>query len=287
MGLHTMQQQQQQQQQQQLPMVNLSGLNPSQPHSSDWDAARTAVFQALEKFGCFQAVYDRITPELKGLIFREAMEDVFSLPLETKMGNNPKFPLGGFIGNLPDMTFESLRVDEAPALDAAERFTHLMWPEGNPKFCNIVWSFAKKLQQLERMVMRMILQSMGVEKHMDSFTVESNCGLRLSKYWISPDQCVKSGMGSHTDVSFLTIVCQHEVQGLEVQTTEDSWITVMPLPNTYTVMLGDALEAWTNGRLKAPVHRGDNYKQGDKILCPFWVSTKGWGLCANPGGVGG
>lgn len=131
MGLHTMQQQQQQQQ---LPMVNLSGLNPSQPHSSDWDAARTAVFQALEKFGCFQAVYDRITPELKGLIFREAMEDVFSLPLETKMGNNPKFPLGGFIGNLPDMTFESLRVDEAPALDAAERFTHLMWPEGNPKF---------------------------------------------------------------------------------------------------------------------------------------------------------
>ncbi|KAM0939007.1 putative oxoglutarate/iron-dependent dioxygenase, non-heme dioxygenase domain-containing protein [Dioscorea sansibarensis] len=239
---------------QQLPMVDLSGLDTSQPNGSDWEAAREAALQALEKFGCFQAVYDRITPDLRGLMFHEAIEEVFRLPLETKMGNSSDFPYGGFI-NVPDMAFESLRLDEAPTLDAAKRFTRLMWPEGNLKFCNTVWSFAKHLHELAGMVMRMILQSMGVEKHVDSFSEELACGLRLSRYWFSPDEGIKSRMGSHTDPSFLTIVCQHEVPGLEVQTQEDSWIRVTPLPNAFTIMLGDAFEAWTNGRLKAPVHR--------------------------------
>ena len=109
-------------------------------------------------------------------------------------------------------------------------------------FSNTVWSFAKHLHELAGMVMRMILQSMGVEKHVDSFSEELACGLRLSRYWFSPDEGIKSRIGSHTDPPFLTIVCQHEVPGLEVQTREDSWIRVTPLPNAFTIMLGDAFE---------------------------------------------
>ncbi|KAJ0983846.1 hypothetical protein J5N97_002202 [Dioscorea zingiberensis] len=240
---------------QQLPLIDLSWLDPSQAEASGWDAARAAVMRALETFGCFEAIYDRITPELRASLFDEAMEEVFSLPLETKMGNNSDHPYGGFIGNLPGMAYESLRVDRAPALDGAQSFTRLMWPAGNPSFCNTVWSFAKHLLDLEQIVRRMILQSMGIERHLDSLTAELTNGLRLSKYWLSPCQGVESGMNSHTDPNFLTIICQHKVQGLEVKTRENTWISVMPLPNTFTVMLGEAFEPWTNGRLKAPVHR--------------------------------
>ncbi|MCE3216693.1 hypothetical protein HAX54_007616, partial [Datura stramonium] len=45
------------------------------------------------------------------------------------------------------------------------------------------------------------------------------------------------------------------VNGLEVLTKDGQWINVDPTLDTFTVMIGDSLHAWTNGRVHAPYHR--------------------------------
>ncbi|PKA55118.1 Gibberellin 2-beta-dioxygenase 6 [Apostasia shenzhenica] len=55
--------------------------------------------------------------------------------------------------------------------------------------------------------------------------------------------------------SFLSIVCQHKVEGLEAETWDGEWIRVPHNPMTFAVMLGEVFTAWSNGILRAPKHR--------------------------------
>nr|XP_019703879.1 probable 2-oxoglutarate-dependent dioxygenase AOP1 [Elaeis guineensis] len=116
-----------------------------------------------------------------------------------------------------------------------------------------VWNFAKQVQKLEQMVERMVLQSLGVDKYWTSHTESLAHGVRLGEHGIPLDQETKIAMVSHVDPNMMTIICQHQVKGLEVQTKDGEWIDVEPLPNSFTVVIGEVFEAWTNGRLQ-PVH---------------------------------
>ncbi|KAB1218621.1 putative 2-oxoglutarate-dependent dioxygenase AOP1 [Morella rubra] len=45
------------------------------------------------------------------------------------------------------------------------------------------------------------------------------------------------------------------IEGLEVKTQDGEWINFTPSPDSFVVMIGDSLLAWTNGRLHSPLHR--------------------------------
>lgn len=62
------------------------------------------------------------------------------------------------------------------------------------------------------------------------------------------------GCGPHKDGGFLTLLQQHEVGGLQVQ-TEEGWIDVPPIPGTFVVNIGEFLELASDGYLRANVHR--------------------------------
>lgn len=51
----------------------------------------------------------------------------------------------------------------------------------------------------------------------------------------------KLGLPCHTDKSLVTILYQHQIEGLEVKTKDEKWIRVKPSPNTLIVMAGDSL----------------------------------------------
>lgn len=50
----------------------------------EWDSVRARVRKTLEKYGCFEALFDGASVELRKAVF-EASEEVFHLPLETKI----------------------------------------------------------------------------------------------------------------------------------------------------------------------------------------------------------
>ncbi|WVZ18032.1 hypothetical protein V8G54_005354 [Vigna mungo] len=65
----------------------------------------------------------------------------------------------------------------------------------------------------------------------------------------------KSAYNGHTDKDTLTVLCQNEVQGLQMLSKSGKWVDVKIPQNCFVVIVGDALKAWSNGRLHAATHR--------------------------------
>ncbi|MBE2276164.1 MAG: isopenicillin N synthase family oxygenase [Rhodobacteraceae bacterium] len=63
------------------------------------------------------------------------------------------------------------------------------------------------------------------------------------------------GVGPHTDFGVLTVLCQDNVGGLQVQDTKGEWIEAPPIPGTLLVNVADLLTRWTDGAYKSTVHR--------------------------------
>ncbi|CAA7396237.1 unnamed protein product [Spirodela intermedia] len=239
-----------------VPIVLLSSELLKQPGSAAWAAARAQVWGALEEFGCFEAIYDGISPELRQSAFAAAKELV-SLPVETKRRNVPAGPFLGYVGDIRGLPYESLAVDDALDPAAARGFTDLMWPEGNPGFCEAVCNFAEAAAAVEGAVRRMVLESLGVEKYCGFHARFTKYKVRLSEY--APPASEGEAMlilPPHTDSSVTTLTLQNHVHGFEVKTKSGAWVCVNPSsPSSLIFINGDAFRAWSNGRLYAPPHR--------------------------------
>lgn len=222
-------------------------------------AAKTSVCQdirqALENQGCFVVVYDQVSTELDKAIFRAA-DELFDIPTQTKIQNINEKPYHGYVGQIPFVPLhEGLGIDYATTEQGVQIFTNLMWPEGNDSFRESSLSFSKAVAELDRLVVRMLFESYGVEKYTESHTESTSYLLRYLKYRAPEMNETSMAFPSHTDKSFLTILHQNQVSGLEIQTRDGDWISVEFPPSSFVVMAGDACKAWSNGRVLSPNHR--------------------------------
>lgn len=120
-----------------LPVLNFS-IGNLEPGISSWVLACKDVLHALEEYGCFVAVYDKVSSELDNKIFCQ-MEELFDLPTETKVQNTSDKPYFGYIGQQPLIPLhESMGIGDATTLKGVENFTNLMWPAGNDRFWYIL-----------------------------------------------------------------------------------------------------------------------------------------------------
>ncbi|XP_006367749.1 probable 2-oxoglutarate-dependent dioxygenase AOP1 [Solanum tuberosum] len=222
-----------------------------------WNQVKSQVHKALVEYGCFEASFDKIPIHLRKSIF-ESLQQIFDLPLQTKLENISTKPFHGYISSktFPSFPlFESMCVDDANIPGKAEKFAQILWPQGNPSFCKTVQSYSEQLSELDQTVRRMVLESLGLEKYMDEHMNSTNFVLRLLKYNTPQSSESEIGISAHTDRSIATILYQNEINGLQVMTKDGQWINVEPTQDTFTVMIGDSLHAWTNGRMHAPYHR--------------------------------
>ena len=96
-------------------------------------------------------------------------------------------------------------------------------------------SYAWRVSELEQMVKRMVFESYGVEKYYNSHFESTTYLFRLIKYRV-PSEINESNVGCHvhTDKSFITILHQNEVEGLEFKTKDgDCWIGFEPSPSSF------------------------------------------------------
>ena len=104
-----------------------------------------------------------------------------------------------------------------------------------------VHGVAARIFELEAAVRRMVLEGLGVAKYHDALTASMWHLFRMSEYQ-APSAAEKTvRFGSHQDSNLLSVVCQHEVEGLETQTRDGQWVLVRPSPTSLVVMVGNAL----------------------------------------------
>lgn len=101
-------------------------------------------------------------------------------------------------------------------------------------------AFAKTVAELEKMVIRMLFESYGVEKHVDPHIEATTYLLRFLKYRAPQVGETNMAFPSHTDKSFVTILYQNHISGLEIKARDGEWINVSFPPSSFVVMAGDA-----------------------------------------------
>lgn len=95
------------------------------------------------------------------------------------------------------------------------------------------------------MVRRMVLESLGVEKHYDSHMGSTKYLLRFTEY---PPPAGPGGkeeaqpsLPPHVDGNLCTLIYQNQVNGLEVQARSGDWVRFEPSsPNAAIFIVGDA-----------------------------------------------
>ncbi|CAL0299491.1 unnamed protein product [Lupinus luteus] len=237
-----------------LPVIDFTNEN-LKPGTESWVSACQAVRNALEDHGGFLALYDKVGSDIYNSIY-SSMEKLFDLPLHIKSRKTTEKPIFSYTGQLSRIPlFESVAIFNPLSLEDCQKYTQIMWPEGNDYFCESVNSYGKHLVELDHVVKRMIFESYGLEKKkLESLLESVDYVLRGYKYRTPKEGESNLGVAPHSDTAFLTILNQ-KVEGLGVKLKDGEWFEVDASPSLYLVMGGDALAVWSNDRIHACEHR--------------------------------
>ena len=105
---------------------------------------------------------------------------------------------------------------------------------------------AARIFELEEAVRRMVMEGLGVAKYHDALSASTWHLFRMSEYQ-APSAAEKTvRFGSHQDTNLLSVVCQHEVEGLEMQTRDGQWVLVKPSSTSLVVTVGQACKEYGN-----------------------------------------
>ncbi|KAG0467603.1 hypothetical protein HPP92_019183 [Vanilla planifolia] len=239
-----------------LPVVDLRGLNQSKLHTKAWDIAQRELIRALQSYGGVELIYDQVEPEIRDGLLDRAVPELFAENVATDRPKPPPLPYHGVYMYREGFPYFSIQLANLNSLASVEEYANTIWPQGNPYFSNVVWNYAVYMQELIRMIHRMILEGLGLGHKYESFIKSLANSIRLSKYHddISSNE-TKVALPPHKDPNYLSIIDQRKMDGLEVEGSDGKWLRVSPMPNSFIVLLGEAMMAWSNGRLKASNHR--------------------------------
>ncbi|KAK1393981.1 putative 2-oxoglutarate-dependent dioxygenase AOP1 [Heracleum sosnowskyi] len=265
-----------------LPTLDLTSKN-LKPDSSSWTTKCDDVRIALEEYGCFVAIYDQISSELSSAMVT-CLKDLFSLPTETKVQNLSSNKYFGHVApNTLFPLYESVGIRGVNTPEGTRTFTDLMWPSGNDDFSKTLLSYAKQASELEQLIKRMVFQSYGVLRSCDSHFIDDSYSytLRGTKYTSPKLNESNIGLQIHTDKTFVTVLEQNQVNGLEVQTKNGEWISFENKPSSFVIIAGDAFMAWSNGRIHSPYHRVVMHA-GSKVRYSITIKSYKNGMVQTP-----
>ncbi|XP_061360209.1 2-oxoglutarate-dependent dioxygenase AOP3-like [Gastrolobium bilobum] len=242
------------QNQSQLPLIDFTSEN-LKPGTDTWVSSCQLVRSALEDHGCFLAFYDKVDSEIYNSVY-SAMEKLFDLSTETKGKKTTEKPIFSYAPPRSEVPlYESVGIMNPLNIEDCQKFTYIMWPEGNDHFCESVNSYAKQLVELDHIAKRMLFESYGLERKKFESSLESaDYVLRGYKYKIPQVGESNLGVIPHSDKTFFTILNQ-KVEGLEAKLKDGEWFEVGVSPSLYLVMAGDAMKVWSNDRIPACEHR--------------------------------
>lgn len=274
-----------------IPVIDVSGVLAGRPGALAPAAAQ--LRHAYEKVGFWflaghdvpQALIDATFDAARR--FHELPPDV-KLALKANKHNQGYLPLRGSTtrhsrinaNNRPNM-LEALLLKrdlppDHPDVLADKPYRGLnQWPPGLPGFRETCVAYCNALESLGKRLLP--IYALALDLPPDFFAPafeEPQYTLRLAHY---PRHDVPEenefGIAPHTDSTFMTLLAQNRVPGLEIATQDSRWIQAPVIPGTFLVNSGDLLRRWTNDRFLATPHRVLNRSGEERYSIPFFFDT--------------
>lgn len=132
------------------------------------------------------------------------------------------------------------------------------WPSFLPSLKNNASNYFEQADHLAKTLLKGF--AIGLNLKEDFFIGKSSNPLSRASLVYYPNQPVdygedQFGVSAHTDFGVLTILCQDNVGGLQIQDLDGEWFHAPPIEGTMIVNVADLLCRWTGGVYKSTPHR--------------------------------
>ncbi|XP_050913263.1 1-aminocyclopropane-1-carboxylate oxidase homolog 1 isoform X2 [Lathyrus oleraceus] len=129
-------------------------------------------------------------------------------------------------------------------------------PEDLPVVCrDIVLEYGAHVEKLGMTLFELLSEALGLNpNHLKDMDCSKWIMLLGHYYPACPQPELTMGTTRHSDGSFLTVLLQDHIGGLQIL-YQNSWIDVSPIPEALVINIGDLLQLVTNDRFKSVEHR--------------------------------
>ncbi|CAN1312008.1 1-aminocyclopropane-1-carboxylate oxidase homolog 1 [Linum perenne] len=139
-----------------------------------------------------------------------------------------------------------------------------------------VQEYAAEMMKLGELLFELLSEALGLDKnHLKDIDCMEGFGLGCHYCPPCPQPELAIGVVPHADMSFLTIILQDQIGGLQVLHRgslqvlhRGSWIDVPFVPGGMVVNTGDMFQLISNDRFKSALHRVKSKKTGPRISVP-------------------
>lgn len=142
------------------------------------------------------------------------------------------------------------------------------WPDFLPALEPAAMAYFEHAHEVAHHLMRGF--ALGLDLPERFFLQTADAPLSRCSFVYYPPQDAQAGadqfgVGPHTDFGVLTVLCQDDVGGLQVEDANGDWIEAPPLPGTLLVNVADLLARWTDGAYKSTPHRVVNRSGRERL----------------------
>jgi len=143
-----------------------------------------------------------------------------------------------------------------------------LWPAFQPGLEQAAMAYFRHAHDVAHHLMRGF--ALGLDLPATFFLTTADTTLSRCSFVYYPPQDADAGadqfgVGPHTDFGVLTVLCQDNVGGLQVEDANGDWIEAPPIPGTLLVNVADLLARWTDGAYKSTPHRVVNSSGRERL----------------------
>jgi isopenicillin N synthase-like dioxygenase len=151
-----------------------------------------------------------------------------------------------------------------------------LWPVQLPGFRAVMTDYSVAVRQLARRVFEAFALALGLPpQYFRPLSDRPMALVRILHYPSQPGPFNEAqlGTGEHSDHECFTILCQDDVQALQVRNRHGAWIDAPPIRGTFVVNVGDLMARWTNGRFASTMHRVANLSGRARYSIPCFFGA--------------
>ncbi|XP_042378270.1 1-aminocyclopropane-1-carboxylate oxidase homolog 3-like [Zingiber officinale] len=254
----------------QVPVIDLSGV------ADDARRRKEAVEQirdASSSWGFFQLVNHGVPPQiLEGMM--QGSQRFHELPKEVKaklygrdLKQNVKYVCNYDL-------FLSRAANWRDTFSCT--FDATLNPQDIPDVCrDEILAYGEHMLGLAESVYELLSEALGLSpSHLKSINLSKGQFMSAHYYPPCPEPELTLGTSKHCDPSFLTLLIEDELGGLQVR-HEGHWVDVSPVPGAVVVNIGDLLQIISNGKFKSVEHRVLASRLGPRLsVAMFFVGVR-------------
>ena len=133
-----------------------------------------------------------------------------------------------------------------------------LWPDAPEGFAKAILAYRDGAMGVAHQVLRSLASAIGEDPAYFEDKFDRPMALLRGNYY--PERPAWAGardfgIAPHTDYGCLTLLATDGVPGLEVQARDGAWVPVVAQPGEFVINFGEMFEMWSQGRVKATLHR--------------------------------